>query len=178
MKRFSISIIAILIAWCLPAQENDSPTLGTAIDDLTFSWDLEADNLNSYDGLSKFCVDVDYRLEVIELLNEIHHYDSVLYDRLVKASRFNHDKEIEKTLKEIAKFEDKYSMKSFIHFLHEECNYRNDIEKNAKEAKNDIGENSYDGQIYIVETELNKYIKHVTKRVDHIREHVHHLHIK
>ncbi|MEQ9303245.1 MAG: hypothetical protein RJQ14_04960 [Marinoscillum sp.] len=153
-------------------------SLGSAIDELTYKWDTEAKNLNSYEGLSKFCDDTEYRLEVIGVLHEIHHYDSILYNRLVTASRFNKDKEIEKTLDEITKFEKKYSMKQFIHFLHEECISRNAIEKESKESRNDIGANSYDGQIYIIETELNKYIKHITKRVDHLRKHVHHLHIK
>lgn len=178
MKRIILSVFAVLAVCSVFAQEDDQKTLGTVIDDLTYEWDLEADNLNNYEGLSRFCVDKEYRLNVIDLLNDIHHYDSVLYDRLVKAARFNDDREINKTLKEIAKFEEEYSMKKFIHFLHEECIVRSDIEKNAEDLRNDIGSSSYDGQIYIVETELNKYIKHITRRMDHIREHVHHLHIK
>ncbi|MFY0605242.1 MAG: hypothetical protein JXR10_00915 [Cyclobacteriaceae bacterium] len=176
MKR--ISIIAITCTLLLSAKAQESTSLGATIDELTYKWDTEAENLNSYNGLTEFCVDKEYRTELIGLLNDIHHYDSVLYDRLVKAQRFKKDKEIEKTLKDISKFEDKYSMKKLIHFLHEECNARKDIEKNADESRNDFGANSYSGQIYIVETELNKYIKHITKRVDHLRKHVHHLHIK
>ncbi|MFH6982222.1 hypothetical protein [Marinoscillum luteum] len=178
MKRISIGILFLIVSYLAVAQENEQTSLGATIDKLSYDWDLEADNLNSYDGLSKFCLDKDYRIGVIQLLNDIHHYDSVLYDRLTKASRFNKDKEIDKTLKEISKFETGYSLKDFIHFLHEECTTRSDIEKHSTESRNDIGSNSYDGQVYIVETELNKFIKHITKRVDHIREHVHHLHIK
>ncbi|MEQ8474439.1 MAG: hypothetical protein RIC35_24795 [Marinoscillum sp.] len=174
MKKL-IGGLLLIMSTSIYAQEN---TLGSAIDDLTYKWDGEARNLNSYEGLSKFCDDKEYRVEIIDLLNEIHHYDSVLYDRLVAAQRFKKDKEIEKTLDEIAKFEKKYSMQTFIHFLHEECISRNEIEKHSDESRNDIGANSYDGQIYIIETELNKFIKHITKRVDHLRKHVHHMHIK
>ncbi len=177
MRILFLSLFGICTVSTSLAQEQSS-TIGQEIDEITFNWDIEAKNLNDYDGLTQFCKDVDYRTNIISLLNQIHHYDSVLYDRLVKAQRFNHDKEIEKTLKEISKFEDKYSMKSFIHFLHEECVAQKDIEKNSIDSKNDFGTNSYEGQIYIVETELNKFIKHITKRVDHVREHVHHLHIK
>ena len=69
-------------------------------------------------------------------------------------------------------------MKNFIHFLHEECVAQKDIEKNSKELKNDIGSESYDSQVYMLEIELGKFVKHITKRVDKIREHVHHLGVK
>lgn len=170
-------IFSILSSSVSLAQESEE-TLGAAIDKLTYTWDLEAENLKNYDGLTTFCVNTEYRMELIKLLEDIHHYDSVLYKRLVKASRFNKDREIKKTLKEIETFEEEYSMKHFIHFLHEECKTRSEIESHSEELKNDIGANSYDGKIYMVETELNKFIKHITTRLDHIREHVHHLHIK
>ncbi|HCX21626.1 MAG: hypothetical protein CMB80_34550 [Flammeovirgaceae bacterium] len=160
------------------AQSNESASIGEAIDNLTSKWDSEAKSLRTYDGLIKFCDDQEYRFGLIEMLNEVHHYDSVLYDRLTKAQRYNHSKEIEKTLKDISKFEKDYSMKDLIHFLHSECVEKNKIEKNAAELRNDIGENSYDGQVYLIEVELNKYIKHITKRVDIIRDHVHHLHLE
>lgn len=177
MKKICISLGLACLILSVSAQ-NNTLTLGQAMDELTYKWDVEAQLLSTYDGLIKFCDDKDYRFQVIELLNEIHHFDSVLYQRLVKVQRFNDDKEIEKTIKDIRKFEKNYSMKDLIHFLHKECNIKNEIEKNAAESRNDIGENSYDGQIYITEVELNKYIKHITKRVDVIRKHVHHLHIE
>lgn len=180
MHRILIaSLLSIFLSAPAWSQTDESAeTLSKEIDDLTYSWDLEADNLNSYDGLTKFCKDANYRKEITDLLNNIHHYDSVLYDRLVKAARFNKDKEIEKTINEISQFEDEYNMKSFIAFLHDECSNRNDIEKHSEELKNDIGDQSYSGQIYLIETELNKFIKQITRRVDNIRVHVHHLHVK
>ena len=176
MKKIAFTLVAF--GFFLGAGAQDNETLGQHIDELTYRWDEESKALNNYDGLSEFCLSVEYRSKIIILLNDIHHYDSVLFDRLSKAARFSKDHEIEKTLKEIEKFEGKYDMRSFLHFLHEECDRRKEIEHNAKELKNDIGANSYDGQIYIIETELNKYIKHITKRMDHIRKHVHHLHVK
>lgn len=152
-------------------------SLGKKITDLSYSWDLEADDLNNYIGLQKFCASAEYRQGIITLLNDLHHYDSLLYDRLIKASRFKKDREVEKTIAEIEEFETEYDMNSFLNFLRKECMRVKEIEHEADELKKDIGENSYDGQVYRVETELNKYIKHITKRVDHIREHINHLHI-
>jgi len=176
MKQSIVFLFTLTLS--ISAYSQDDNTLGQTIDELTYQWDMEAKGLNNYQGLTDFCVNKEYRLGMIGLLNDIHHYDSVLYDRAVKAQRFKKSKEIDKLLKDISKFEEKYSMKSLIHFLHDECNARKAIEKDSDESKNDFGSNSYDGQIYIVETELNKFVKHITKRVDHIRKHVHHLHIK
>lgn len=175
MKKVTILVLTAITFFAAQAQEE---TLGQKITSLTFNWDLMSTSLNDYEGLSKFCKDQSYRGEIITLLEDIHHYDSVLYDRLVKASRISNDKEIKKALGDIKKFEANYSMKQFIHFLHDECRTRSELERNADESKADMGENSYDGQIYLIEIELNKYIKHITKRVDHIKKHVDHLHIK
>lgn len=178
MKKIGLGLVLIGICLVGKAQEDESNTIGQSIDDLSYKWDLEAVKLSTYSGLTEFCDDQEYRYGVIELLNNIHHYDSVLYQKLVKAQRYKHDKEIEKTLDDISKFEENYAMKDLIHFLRQECLEKNKIEKNATELKNDIGENSYDGQVYLIEVELNKFIKHITKKVDVIRKHVHHLHIK
>ncbi len=175
MKK--VIILAFSAFTFFTAQAQDE-TLGKKITDLTLNWDLMSSNLNNYEGLSKFCKDQAYRTEIITLLEDIHHYDSVLYDRLVKASRVSDDKEIKKAISDIKKFENNYSMKQFIHFLHDECRGRSELERNADERKADMGEQSYDGQIYLIEIELNKFIKHITKRVDHIKKHVEHLHIK
>lgn len=172
-------LVAILLCnYVAGSAQDSSEKLGEAIDNLTLKWDNQAESLKTYNGLVRFCDDKNYRLEVIDLLNNIHHFDSVLYSRLVKAQRFSHDKEIQKTLDDIALFEEDYNMKDFIHFLHQECVDKNNLEKNSDDLKKDIGENSYDGQVYIIEVELNKFIKQITKRVDVIRKHVHHLHIE
>jgi len=177
MRKYLVLGVSLL-SLSVFAQENKE-TLGKKIDEITFNWDLESINLNSYEGLQKFCNEKEYRYEVIGLIKEIHHYDSVLYRRLKKANRLGGaKKDVKKAIKEIEKFEKDFSAKKFIAFLREECINTKDIEKHADERKNDLASESYDGQILIVENLLNKYIKHITKRVDHVREHVHHLHIK
>ncbi len=158
------------------AQESSSEErLDEKIDQLTYAWDLEADKLSSYEGLQNLCADEKYRLEIFDLLREIHHYDTVLYDVLLKLSQRSKDREIKKTLHDIKKFEREYDMRKFIHYMREECVAMLEIEKNAEDTRNEVGYSSYSSQVYLLETELIKYVKHVTKRVDKIRQHVHHL---
>lgn len=162
-------------AFIISAQVEQEGRLDDKIDEITYKWDLEADKLSSYQGLSNLCTDEKYRKEIFGLLREIHHYDSVLYEVLLKLAETSKDKEISKTLRDIKKFEEEYDTKSFIHFMREECEAFVEIEKNAEETKNDVGYSSYSSQVYMLETELYKYVKHVTKQTDKIRTHVHHL---
>ena len=164
-----------LICFSVLAMAQEEERLDDKIDQITYKWDLEADKLSSYEGLQELCLDENYRTEILSLLNEIHHYDSVLYDILLKLSKTSDDKEIKKTLKDIKKFEEEYGTQSFITFMSDECKAMRDIEKHAEETANDVGINSYSGQVYLLETELYKYVKHVTSRVDKIRNHVHHI---
>lgn len=175
MKKVLLTIIMASLVILILAQENEP--LEQKIDNITYDWDLKAKDIDNYEGLSKFCVSADYRKEIVTLLKAIHHYDSVLYHRLSKMVRYSDNNEVEKTLKDIERFEEGYSIKEFIHFLHNECDRRKEIEHNADKSKNDIGAESYDGQIYLVETELDKFIKQVTRRIDNIRKHLHHLRI-
>lgn len=177
MTSYKLSLAGIALLFSISSFAQESESLSLEIDHVTYNWDLYADSLNSYEGLNKFCNDVNFRTEIIDVLNGIHHFDSVLYGKLKAAYRYNKDKEIEKTLKEISEFESDYSMKLFLNFLRSECTTVKDLEKHKEELKKDVGENSYDGQIYILETELNKFVKHITKRVDNLRDHVHHLKI-
>lgn len=173
MKSLYSALILLLMLPVL-AQESEE-RLDEQIDKVTYSWDLEADKLATYQGLLTVCGDQSYEQKVVGLLNEIHHLDSVLYRVLIKLSKTSSDKEIKKTLKDIKKFEEEYGTKNFIHFMSEECKAAGEIERNAEDTRNEVGATSYSGQVYILETELYKYVKHVTQRVDKIRQHVHHL---
>lgn len=172
--RFILSFTLIALSLASFAQEEEG-RLDDRIDEITYDWDLEADKLATYDGLLHVCGDQAYRAEIVGLLNSIHHLDSVLYNVLLDLSKRSDDKEIKKTLKDIKKFEEEYDTKSFIHFMREECEAAKEIERHADETRNQVGQNSYSGQVYVLETELFRYVKHVTQRVDKIRLHVHHL---
>lgn len=155
--------------------DDEEGRLDEKIDQITYDWDLEADKLSSYEGLQSLCSDEEYRLKIFKLLDDIHHYDTILYGVLLNLSKRQKSKEIDKTLRDIKKFEKEYDTKSFIHFMNEECKAMTEIESHYAETKNEVGYSSYSGQIYLLETELFKYVKHVTDRVDKIRQHVHHL---
>ena len=158
------------------AQEEES--LGESIDRITYAWDTESLDLEYYSGLTKFCKNPDYRGTIIGMMNEIHHFDSVLYEKAKIAQTRSDDKEIKKLIKEIENFEGKYSPRNFVRFLKGECDGQKKLEKNKEDLSTAMGEESVDGQIYVIEVEMQRYIKHLTKRVDNIRKHVHHLHIK
>jgi hypothetical protein len=177
MKR-GILAIAILVGIINLGYSQTEETLGQVIDRLTYQWDTEALTLETYGGLTSFCKDVEYRTTIISLMDEIHHYDSVLYEKAKIAHQRSHDHEIVKLIKEIESFETGYGPKNFIHFLKEECDGQKALEKQSEDLKTAMGEESYDGQAYVIEVEMRRYVKHLTKRVDNIRKHVHHLHIK
>ena len=165
----------LLGGFLVNAQTETDERLDDKIDQITYDWDLEADKLSSYEGLQNLCTDETYRQKIFSLLNDIHHYDTVLYGVLIKLQKTSKDKEIVKALKDIKKFEKEYNTKSFIHFMNEECKVLIDIEKHADDTRNEVGYTSYSGQVYLLETELFRYVKHVTDRVDKIRKHVHHI---
>jgi len=59
--------------------------------------------------------------------------------------------------------------------LKEECTAQSDLERHKKHYKKDNGEESYDSKVYVVELELQKYVNHLTSRIDQLDKHVHHL---
>ncbi len=147
-------------------------------DYLVTKWDLMSTELGTYEGLAKYCSDKQYQQEAIKTLEEIHHYDTLLYQKLSQKARFSNNSELKKTLAQIEEFETEFKGPSFMKKLQDECLGRREIEKGYEETKNDIGMNSYDGQITVLEADLHKYVAHITKLMDHIKEHVHHLHIE
>lgn len=169
-KSIAIAICLFALFQISSAQEEN---VGQKLEELTLKWDGQAEKLATYEGLSEFCTVKPYREDMIETLRGIHHYDSVLYQTIAKRARFGGDAEMKKTLKDIEKLESEYSIRDFLSFLHEECNARNDIERNAKKTGEDK-----DSEVYMLEVELQKYVKHITKRIDVVRDHVHHLNIK
>ncbi|MEM6643434.1 MAG: hypothetical protein AAF616_10675 [Bacteroidota bacterium] len=175
MRALIILITFSSICTVAAQEEASQERLDEKIDQLTYAWDLEADKLASYNGLQNLCADAEYREEVFGLLKEIHHYDTVLYEVLKKLSRTSKDKEIQKTMKDIKKFEREYDTKSFIKYMRKECSAMLEIEADADDTKNEVGYTSYSSQVYLLETELIKYVKQVTRRVDKIRAHVHDL---
>ncbi|WP_339789291.1 MAG: hypothetical protein ACMVP2_27250 [Imperialibacter sp.] len=181
LRIVQLTLISILASACitgLSAQSTDSVSIVKKFDELVLKWDLLAVELGQYEGLDKYCTDKSYQDNVIKTLEEIHHYDTLLYQTLAKKARYDKSAEIKKTLKQIEEFETEYKGPSFLKKLHDECVGRREIEKDYKETRNDIGMNSYDGQVLVLEADLNKYVQHITRLMDHIEEHIHHLHLE
>lgn len=138
------------------------------IDDLTLEWDEAAVNLETYEGLRQYCRDRSYRDNTILLLNTIHHYDSSLYKIVTDKYASNQDAEAKATLDDIQTLELDYATKRFLTFLRNECMTFNDNERN----KNIEG---YDEVVKEIENEMIEYVEAITRQIDTVDEHIHHL---
>lgn len=153
-------------------------TIEDKYDRLTEEWLEVSADLKSYAGLSGFCVNDEFRKYTINILKEMHHYDSVVMGFLLEpgAEELIGHHEYKVTLKEIGEFEEEYGIKNFMNFLRESCVTRNDLEKNKENLKNEVGMYSYDGQIVVLETGIHRFLKHIDKRVVSIDKHLHKIH--
>ncbi|MDI9356896.1 MAG: hypothetical protein QM536_07750 [Chitinophagaceae bacterium] len=145
-------------------------------DEFVGLWDDEAKKLSQYAGLSDYCMIPSYKEDIIEILNGIHHYDSIIYRNLKQKEKNESSHELRVSIKQIEDFEGNYKPKMFLKKLNSECAMRRTLESEYKKGiDNDLGEQSYDEMVVIVESDLRKYIRHITKLVDHIKKHSHHL---
>ena len=174
MKYFIFTLFLMMLLISFSSMSQEKPTRAI-IDNVTYDWDKEAKVLRTYEGLRLLCGDPSYRKRIFSLLNEIHHYDTLLFSVLTELSQNKSNHEIKKTLKEIEKFEKNYDSNKFLKFLGQECKASKKLEDEYTESRNAVAENSYSGQVYVLEAELFKYVQHVTHCVDKIRTHVHHL---
>ncbi len=141
------------------------------IDDLTIKWDKQAESLQKYSGMKYYCNSEIYRDKTVSLLDKIHHYDTVLYNIVSEKYENVKDKEATATLKDILTVETDYTTPNFKAFLGDECARFKEIEETySKESGSD-----YYKEVEKLEKELSKYVINVTKRIDLIDEHVHHL---
>ncbi len=164
-------ILSFIVSICALAQ-TDSEVAKT-IDDLRYAWDEEAIKLESYEGLGNFCGESTYRKKIINMLDEIHHYDTLLYGIVTRKFNTTQDAEAKATIEDIETLEVDYTTLAFKRFVHKECNTYNEIENNLGAAKG----KEYEKEVKALEEELIKYVDAITKRIDIIDEHVHHLDI-
>ena len=167
MKLFAC-IFLCLLCFCSTAQDKN---IVKTIDDLTVKWDKRAEDLTGFSGLKYYCTAEVYRNETIELLDKIHHYDTVLYQVISEKYENIKDKEAKETLKDILTVETEYTTPNFKAFLSQECEQFTEIGEKYNQSS---GSKYYD-EIEKLEKELAKYVENVTTRIDLIDEHVHHL---
>ncbi|WP_425390720.1 hypothetical protein [Ekhidna sp.] len=141
------------------------------IDDLTVRWDETAIRLKNYQGIQEFCLTEEYRKETIELLDNIHHWDTTLYFIVQEKFDTSKDKEAAATLSDIEKLETEYSTANFKAFISDECS----VLKVIQDSFDEKTVKQYEKDIRKFEKELVKYLNSITYRIDIIDEHIHHL---
>ena len=167
MKRLLFVYLCALSLTSFSQEEN----IVAIIDDLTIKWDKQAEALEKYSGMKYYCTSETYRDKTISLLDKIHHYDTVLYNIVSEKYENIKDKEATSTLKDILTVETDYTTPNFKAFLGKECDRFKEIEETySKESGS-----QYYKEVEKLEKELSKYVVNVTKRIDLIDEHVHHL---
>ncbi|WP_420318925.1 hypothetical protein [Ekhidna sp.] len=166
-KLLTLFLVSILTMHCY-AQDEDIVKI---VDNLTKKWDKQAVALSKYSGIKYYCTSEQYRENTIGLLDKIHHYDTVLYTIVSEKYENKKDKEAHATLKEILTVETNYTTPNFKTFLQEECEKFIALGQDY-DASDD---SKYYKEIEKIEKELSKYISHITKRIDLIDEHIHHL---
>lgn len=146
------------------------------VDEVTFDWDQKAEILSTYPGLIEFCKNPSFRESSISTLNKIHHYDTLIYNKITQSrtSKQKHKREVNKTINDILDFENEYTTYNFIKFLQSDCKASKYLESH-KTDYDGFGVDSYDGKLLVLEVELQRFVHQITRRVDKIRVHVHKL---
>ncbi len=149
------------------AQEED---IVRVMDDLRVNWDTRAAFLQSYNDLQNLCKNRDFRSDLTKLLDQIHHFDTTLYNTVKAKYVGSADAEAKATLEDIEKLERDYATQGFKSFVHEECGEFNMVESSfGKEG------DEYQAEKKRVEIALRRYVGSITRQIDLIDEHAHHL---
>jgi hypothetical protein len=161
--------------WAFSQEQQVEEKIEEHYDEMTESWLFVSEELKSYEGLQRFCTNKEFRYSTIDLIKEIHHYDSLIFSLITELSLYNEisDKDYKTMLKSLEKFEGKYTIKDFIDHLRDSCLERVEIEKNQDELEKDYANESYDGRRLVLMTDIEKYLNHIDKRILDIDEHLH-----
>ena len=141
------------------------------IDNLTVKWDETAIRMKDYQGIQNFCASKEYKKNTIQLLDDIHHWDTTLYFIVQEKYADTQDEEADATLRDIETLERDYTTENFKLFIQNECTMLKVIEDHFDPQTI----RSYEKEIKKFEKELVKYLNSITSRIDIIDEHVHHL---
>ena len=134
------AVFALLLATVFASAQESESEIAQTIDKLRYAWDDEAVSLQTYEGLGKFCGESVYRKRIIQLLDDIHHYDTLLYGIVTRKYSASQDAEAKATIDDIETLEVEYTTKAFKRFVHKECNTYNEIENNLGAAKGEAYE--------------------------------------
>ena len=168
MKKLT-ALVFLLSFYSVSGQQE--PNIVKVIDDLTVKWDQTAIAMKDYQGIQNFCSSTKNRSETIQLLDQIHHWDTTLYFIVQEKYEGTQDKEAAATLVDIEKLETEYSTENFKIFILNECSMLKEIDDSFDEKT----VKQYEKEIKQFEKELVKYLNSITYRIDIIDEHIHHL---
>lgn len=177
MKKYITLIVLVFFSLSGFAQYDEA--IEDDFDLLTEEWLERSSDLSGYTGISSYCRSAEFRKSVNDLIIEVHHYDSLILDKMNDpvASLSMDFKEQAKTYKDIFKLESEYSTKNFIQHMKETCEFRREIERDKKRLQGGVGTDSYDAQILVLETETQRYLKHIDKLVSKVDDHLHFLYL-
>ncbi len=167
MKKVLLVLICFLFGNASFGQKSIVPIF----DKLTVRWDETALKMKNYQGIQEFCLTPDFQRNTIDLLDQIHKWDTTLYFTVVEKFDATKDEEARSILEDIEKLEIEYSTLNFKQFIQDECIQLKVIEEHfdSRNVK------KYEKDIRLFEKELVKYINSITYRIDLIDEHAHHL---
>ncbi len=168
-----------LISSMLCAQSAVELPLEDQFDEITQNWVTKSEYLKTYQGLNEYCRNPDFRKSVDEILKEIHAYDSLILSKLNDPTSYLswNKKASKKTFSDIEDLEHEFSLAHFIDKMRSSCEFRNEIEANADELKSGVGYESYDSKVYLLETELTKYLHKIDKLIVRVDDNLHVLHL-
>ncbi len=167
--KIVIPIILLTISFNLFGQDEK---VVLEMDKLRADWDAKAQNLTTYDDLKNLCKDRAFRRDLTKMLDNIHHYDSTIYV-IAKTKYWNDfDMEAKAAMDDITALERDFTTKRFRHFVRQECRAYNHTEHNFGHK----GE-KYEAEKKRVQEALVKFVTTITKQIDMIDDHAHHLDI-
>lgn len=144
-------------------------------DKVAIEWLELSDELGTYAGLGEYCKNKEYKNYVMDVLDELHHYDTLIYQVLSEKALERSNHELKVTLHEIEKVEDVFKPRNFKRKLNEDCKLRRSLERSYDDIKNDIGMESYDGKNLILENDIYTYMHKISHLVKLIEKHIHHI---
>ena len=166
-----ILLFSLIVTALFSSAQQGDPPITEIIDDLTLKWDERAIALRTYQDIHNFCEAEDLRTNTVELLDQIHHWDTTLYFIVKNKYADKKDKEAEATLEDIETLETDYTTENFKLFIRAECAALKVIEDHFDQET----VRAYEKEIIKFEKELVKYVVSITDRIDIIDEHIHHL---
>ncbi|MEQ9424840.1 MAG: hypothetical protein RJQ09_10505 [Cyclobacteriaceae bacterium] len=172
LKIFSLILLILFLSSSSKAQYADDIEKEHNI--LTYQWLFVSEGTKSYEGIAEYCLKPEYKAYTIEVLENLHHYESIVLD-MIKYPRPEislSKKSRQKVVDDITAFKAEYDVESVVSFLDETCELRYQLESNKKAKRSKFGGNSYKGKSYMIETGLRRYLKNIDKRIMAIDNHV------